>query len=131
MTNSIKPHYPKNGIKKSTTIDLLERTLTLFSNLLNKLNEDIFEPYINNEDDKFEKNITKLGKTSSLISVIKLMLSGLKTLIPLIKQFPLVDDGPSIAELDEEYSETYISAMRQIVADYDAKKAAEASLAKN
>ena len=129
MTNTTKLNHPKTGIKKSTTIELLEKTINIFNKILDKFNEEIFEPYVNNEEEKLQQNLKKISKNCSIVDVVKLMLTGLKTLIPMIKQFPLVEDVQSTTEMDEEYSEVYLSAMRQIIAEDDAKKNAAASVA--
>ena len=117
----------KTGIKSSATIELLEKTINLFNNLLDKLNEEIFEPYINNDSEKLEKNMAKIGQNCSLLQVVRIMLSGLKTLIPIIQKFPLIDDGPSITEQDEIFSDNYIRTMERILAEDKAKKKADNS----
>ena len=129
MTNTTKPNYPKTGIKKSSTIELLEKTINIFNKLLDKFNQEIFEPYINDDEEKLQRNLKKLGKDCTLIDVVKLIFTGVKSLIPMIKQFPLVEDIKSHIELDEEFSEIYLNAMRQILAEDEEKKAAEASAA--
>jgi hypothetical protein len=70
--------------KQEKIILILEQTLDIYQQFLDKISSSIIDPFTKGDLDECNQNLSKLGKNFTILDIVKLVIRGAVLLAPLM-----------------------------------------------